>query len=70
MTPSIMSVNIAESVEITRTPLAGPLGAALSRIIRAQNPHIEFFDSAHWGYSVLEFTREGCTYTGYSVDSR
>jgi alkaline phosphatase D len=32
------------------------------------NPHIEFFDSHNWGYSVVEFTREDCTYVGYAVD--
>jgi alkaline phosphatase D len=32
------------------------------------NPHIEFFDSHHWGYSVVEFTPEDCTYVGYAVD--
>ena len=32
------------------------------------NPHIEFFNGHHWGYSVVEFTREDCTYVGYAVD--
>jgi hypothetical protein len=32
------------------------------------NPHIEYFDSHNWGYSVVEFTREDCTDVGYAVD--
>jgi alkaline phosphatase D len=37
-------------------------------IATGMNPHIEFFDSHNWGYSVLEFTPEECTYAAYSVD--
>jgi alkaline phosphatase D len=32
------------------------------------NPHIEFFDCHNWGYSVVEFTPDACTYVGYAVD--
>ena len=32
------------------------------------NPHLEFFDRHHWGYSIVEFSRSECRYLGYSVD--
>lgn len=68
MTPAITSVNVAEALHLTRgwrRRLTEPL---LSRLVPAMNPHIEFFDSHHWGYSVVEFTPEDCTYVGYAVD--
>jgi alkaline phosphatase D len=32
------------------------------------NPHIRRFDSHHWGYSIVEFTPEACTFTTRTVD--
>jgi len=68
MTPAITSINVAEALHLARgwrRRLTEPL---LSRLVPAMNPHIEFFDSHHWGYSVVEFTPEDCTYVGYAVD--
>ena len=68
MTPAITSLNVAEALHLTRgwrKRLTEPL---LSWLIPLMNPHIEFFDSHNWGYSVVEFTREDCTYVGYAVD--
>jgi alkaline phosphatase D len=68
MTPAITSLNVAEALHLTdgwRKRLTEPL---LSWLIPAMNPHIEFFDSHNWGYSVVEFTRDDCTYVGYAVD--
>jgi alkaline phosphatase D len=68
MTPAVTSLNVAEALHLTRgwrRRLTEPL---LTRLITAMNPHIDFFDSHHWGYSVVEFTREDCTYVGYAVD--
>jgi alkaline phosphatase D len=68
MTPAITSLNVAEALHLTdgwAKRLTEPL---LSWLIPAMNPHIEFFDSHNWGYSVVEFTRDDCTYVGYSVD--
>ncbi|MXR50305.1 alkaline phosphatase [Halovenus sp. WSH3] len=68
MTPATTSLNVAEALHLTRG-LRGKLTEPLvSRLIEGMNPHIEFFDSHHWGYSVLEFDREACTYRAYSVD--
>ncbi|WP_049893542.1 alkaline phosphatase D family protein [Halogranum rubrum] len=68
MTPAITSLNVAEALHLTRgwrKKLTEPL---LSWLIPLMNPHIEFFDGHNWGYSVVEFTREHCTYVGYAVD--
>ncbi|WP_246998312.1 alkaline phosphatase D family protein [Halosolutus gelatinilyticus] len=68
MTPAVTSLNVAEALHLTRgwrRTLTEPL---LSRLVPAMNPHIEFFDGHHWGYSVVEFSRDACTYIGYAVD--
>jgi len=68
MTPAMTSLNIAEAVGANGGTVGDLTERVLSKAIRVQNPHIEFFDSHHWGYSVVEFTPEECTYTAYSVD--
>ncbi len=68
MTPAVTSLNAAEALHLTeglRGRLTEPL---LRRLVTAMNPHIEYFDSHHWGYSVVEFTPEECTFVAYSVD--
>lgn len=68
MTPAMTSLNVTEALGATDGWVGDVTGRLLSWAVRAQNPHMEFFDSHHWGYSVVEFTREDCTYTAYSVD--
>ena len=41
---------------------------AIDRVVRTGNPHIEWFNSAHWGYAVVDVGRDGCTYTAWDVD--
>ncbi|WP_244531543.1 alkaline phosphatase D family protein [Halogranum amylolyticum] len=68
MTPAITSLNVAEALHLTRgwrKRLTEPL---LSWLVPLMNPHIEFFDGHSWGYSVVEFTGDACTYVGYAVD--
>jgi alkaline phosphatase D len=68
MTPAVTSVSIAEGAGVARG-LAGRLTRPLLRtLFPAMNPEMAFFDSHDWGYSVVEFTREECTYTAYAVD--
>jgi len=68
MTPATTSLNAAEALHLTRG-LRGRLTEPLvSWLVEKMNPHIEFFDSHNWGYSVIEFSREECTYVGYTVD--
>ncbi len=68
MTPAITSINVAEALDLTRGWRRRVTEPVLSWLVPAMNPHIEFFDSHHWGYSVVEFTPEHCTYVGYAVD--
>jgi alkaline phosphatase D len=68
MTPAITSLNVAEALHLTDGWAKRVTEPLLSWLIPAMNPHIEFFDSHNWGYSVVEFTPDDCTYVGYSVD--
>jgi alkaline phosphatase D len=68
MTPAVTSLNAAEALHITRGLRGTITEPLLTKLITAMNPHIEFFDSHNWGYSVVEFTQDDCTYVGYSVD--
>lgn len=84
MTPAITSVNVAEKfsdlVEEKYGITGGRLGDTVRRAIgsasgrlftsgaHALMPHIEFFDGRDWGYSVVEFTRDGCYHRAYGVD--
>ncbi|WP_254824384.1 alkaline phosphatase D family protein [Haloglomus halophilum] len=68
MTPAVSSLNVAEALGMTDGLVGRITEPLLRRFVTAQNPHLEFFDSHHWGYSVVEFTREDCTYVAYGVD--
>jgi alkaline phosphatase D len=68
MTPAITSLNVAEALHLTRGWRKRLTEPILSWLIPKMNPHIEFFDGHNWGYSVVEFTRDDCTYVGYAVD--
>jgi alkaline phosphatase D len=68
MTPPVTSINIGEAVSVDGGRAWDLTERLLSRAVRTQNPHMDFFDSHHWGYSIVEFTPEVCTYTGYDVD--
>lgn len=65
MTPAVTSTNLAERVPGSETLSWFDISEAA---VTLTNPHVEFFDSSEWGYSVVEFTPEACTYTAYSVD--
>ncbi|WP_204365603.1 alkaline phosphatase D family protein [Natronococcus jeotgali] len=68
MTPATTSLNAAEALHLTRGLRNRLTKSILSRLVEWMNPHIEFFDSHHWGYSVIEFTPEECRYVAYAVD--
>ncbi len=68
MTPAITSLNAAEALHLTRGLRGRVTEPLTSFLVEAMNPHIEFFDSHNWGYSVVEFTRDDCTYVAYAVD--
>ena len=74
MTPGVTSVNFGESVRERvgggrRGRLAGRIASkAMEAVLMASNPDYEFLDSSHWGYSVIEFSRDACTWDVYWVD--
>jgi len=68
MTPAVTSLNAAEALHLTRGLRGKLTEPLLTKLVTGMNPHIEFFDSHNWGYSVVEFTREEATYVGYAVD--
>ena len=68
MTPAITSLNVAEALGANGGPLGRLTEPFLTKAVTWMNPHIEYINSHRWGYSVVEFTREDCTYVAYSVD--
>ena len=64
MTPGVSSDNLGSAgglpPEMTED--------AIDEAIRTQNPHIEWFNSSRWGYTVINITSSGLTYTAYGVD--
>lgn len=78
MTPGVTSVNFGEKVagEVAgklrhelSTRLAGRYAPRiLGRVLQRLNADYSFFDSVNWGYSVVEFSREACTWDVYWVD--
>lgn len=61
MAPAISSDNLVAMGELpdSKTVVAG---------LQAVNPHVEWFDSSHWGYATVEFTRDEVVYSAYAVD--
>jgi alkaline phosphatase D len=70
MTPAVTSVNVAEAVGVDEGLLAGLTRPLVSGGVPAMNPHVDFFDSHRWGYSVVEFTPERVRYEACAVDKR
>jgi alkaline phosphatase D len=70
MTPAITSANLSEMADPSGAGgfPAGTDGTTVNQLAQSQNPHIEFFNSSRWGYSIVEFTREDATYIAYDVD--
>lgn len=74
MTPAVTSVNFAERVaERVGDGLGGRFAGqiasrALRTVVGSLNPDYSLVDSSHWGFSVIEFGREACTWDVYWVD--
>lgn len=63
MAPAISSDNLVASGQL---PESGT--DVLVAALRAENPHIQWFDSSHWGYAVVDVTRDELVYSAYAVD--
>lgn len=71
MTPSITSSNLFEMIsnQVKGLNNGTDILQALSEgAIRLNNPHIKYFNSTQNGYSTVEFNRDYCEWTAYSVD--
>jgi alkaline phosphatase D len=78
MTPGVTSVNFGERVAtklsaLTRSRRVGDLGSrhapgVMQRVMRRLNADYTLLDSAHWGYSVIEFTPAAVTWDVFWVD--
>lgn len=64
MTPGITSDNLGAAGGLP----ADETEDAIDESVQLQNPHIEWFNSSRWGYTVVDMTRDGLTYTAYEVD--
>lgn len=64
MTPGVTSDNLAASEKLPPTLTED----AIETTVTSQNPHVEFFNSSRWGYTVVDVTRDDLTYTAYDVD--
>jgi alkaline phosphatase D len=63
MTPAVTSANLKELLHNQIPP-----SQLTETAVRANNPHVQFFNSDRWGYSVVEFNRNFCAYTAYDID--
>lgn len=74
MTPGVTSVNFGERVaERVGDSLGGRLAGRtadrlLRTVVRGLNHDYVLVDSSHWGFSVIEFGRDDCTWDVYWVD--
>lgn len=65
MTPAITSINLTD--QFPGDPQPGQ-DEATETAVQSENRHLDLFDPYKWGYSVVEFTDDACTYRAYSVD--
>ncbi|WP_199789336.1 alkaline phosphatase D family protein [Sorangium cellulosum] len=69
MTPSITSSNLFETLLRQLEGASGSLLGGLSEAaVRLNNPHVKYFNSAQYGYSTVELTRDCCEWAAYAVD--
>jgi alkaline phosphatase D len=79
MTPAITSATLVDFLKMWLTPdefaelkaadARQPAEHLFENLAKSTNPHVRFFDGEEWGYSIVEFTPAGCTYTAYGVDT-
>ncbi|NEU58188.1 alkaline phosphatase [Halorussus sp. MSC15.2] len=63
MAPAVSSDNLAAKGAFSDSSTETIVAA-----VEAQNPHVEWFDSSHWGYAVVEVERDQLVYSAYAVD--
>ena len=69
MTPSVTNVNTSEQVvEKNMGDVCGRLVNQIACTMIRLHSNYALTDSANWGYSVIEFSRDACIWTVYWVD--
>ncbi|WP_276302511.1 alkaline phosphatase D family protein [Halorussus lipolyticus] len=63
MAPAVSSDNL-----MTMNEIPDSARETVSAALQAENPHVEWFDSSHWGYATVEMNREEVVYSAYAVD--
>ncbi|WP_135825248.1 alkaline phosphatase D family protein [Halorussus ruber] len=63
MAPAVSSDNLVAMDELPNTATETFVDA-----LQAENPHVEWFDSSHWGYATVEIGRDELVYSAYAVD--
>jgi alkaline phosphatase D len=63
MAPAISSDNLVEMGELPETGTGAYVAG-----LETENTHVEWFDSSHWGYAVVEVGRDEIEYSAYAVD--
>jgi len=61
--PAISSDNLVATGEYS-----GEVSETVSAALQGENPHVEWFDSSHWGYVTVDIGRDELVYSAYSVD--
>lgn len=77
MTPAVTSTNLIDYLKrLLGLDLVAALTAEesksrprflLENLVKSTNPHVHFFNSQEWGYSIVEFTRSSVYYAAFSV---
>ncbi|MGM0592631.1 MAG: alkaline phosphatase D family protein [Halobacteriota archaeon] len=65
MAPPVTSQNLKQLHDL---PEGDQYEQFLEDLVSEKYPHIDFFNSYCWGYAVVEFSVDDCTFTAYSVD--
>jgi alkaline phosphatase D len=65
MTPAVTSRNLRDLLSL---PNDRETRRLIAEYVTDENPNVEFFDSHRWGYAVVEFTPDACTFSAYAVD--
>ncbi|WP_137286059.1 alkaline phosphatase D family protein [Halorussus salinisoli] len=63
MAPAVSSDNLVAMGNIPDSEAETVVAA-----LQAENPHVEWFDSSHWGYAVVDVGTEELVYSAYAVD--
>ncbi|NHN61503.1 alkaline phosphatase D family protein [Halorussus sp. JP-T4] len=63
MAPAVSSDNLVALGEFPENGTETVVGA-----LKAGNPHVEWFDSSHWGYAVVDVRTDRLVYSAYHVD--